>query len=678
MSVRLHKVDGYAGSGKSITLRRVAWEAAVEHSKLVMWLNKGGLLRVELIDEICEITGERVFLFVEDALDYLRELERLIENARQKKQKLTVVFGARTNEWNVVSPSFESQINSEYELRDLSDRETIDLLEKLEAASCLGALERVPSENRKEHFVLTSQRQLLVALHEATFGKSFEEIVLDEYRNIQPDEAKALYLDVCTLHRFGVGVRAGLISRISGVSFTRFKDKLLGPLEHVVEIFHDAYSRDFAYRSRHTLVSDLVFRGVFDDPEDRANQIVRVVSSMNVDYESDRKAFSELVRGRELAVLFSDRVLADRVFEAALNSGADRSHIEHQKAVFEMNHPGGSYIRADRSLDEAEKHANTNSSDAIFHTRATLLRAKANQSNNDLEKQKYRSDAEGLLAKLIRKRKNSHPIHTLGQIYLDELKERSENITDQTLAGLITRIEKVLEDGHANYPGDTYLLGLEASIANELNDSPRAQEVLSEAIKKNPHDQHMAIRLSRIMKKRGDIDGAKSVLSDCIQKTPTARRAKYQLAILLINEGSQEANKEISSLLRSAFSDGDTNYDAQFWFARHEYIFGNREVSAKYFQTLSENAPNIRKVTNLNRSSIKGENGEIKRYTASIKNIRDTFCFVHIREINDDIFIHRSECDDATWVSLKVGDTVSISIQFSFKGPRGFEMRAES
>ena len=108
-------------------------------------------------------------------------------------------------------------------MRDLSEAEIQRLLKKLAQHNCLGHLKNLTEKERLDTFRLTAERQLLVALHEATSGKSFEELVFDEYKNIVPAEARILYLDICTLHRLRVPVRAGLISRISGISYERFR-----------------------------------------------------------------------------------------------------------------------------------------------------------------------------------------------------------------------------------------------------------------------------------------------------------------------------------------------------------------------------------------------------------------------------------------------------------------------
>ena len=213
-------------------------------------------------------------------------------------------------------------------------------------------------------------------------------------------------------------------------------------------------------------------------------------------------------------------------------------------------------------------------------------------------------------------------------------------------------------------------------MATELNDSPRALDALIDAVHRNPYDQHLAIRLSRMHIRKENVKEAQVVLSNCIDKTPTARRAKYQLAMLLMKNNEPDEIKEIGRLLRSGFSDGDTNYDIQFWYARHEYLYGDRENSRKYFDTLRQNGTRILKYANPTKSMVNDSDGSSKRFTASIINIRDSYCFAHVSELNDDIFVHCTDCaNDDDWKTMRLGDTVTLLINFNSKGPHGVDLK---
>lgn len=673
-TLSVHLLKGYAGSGKTITLMRIAWESAVEQEKSVFWLSAGGVLRHDLIEELSELTDNRIFIFVEDVVQHAREVEKLAKLSKNKSLAITIILGARTNEWNVTGPELNIETNTEYELRDLSNTEIDALIIKLDKNGCLGELENHSEEDRRSHFALSSKRQLLVALHEATTGKSFEVIVKDEYKNIQPTDAKLLYLDVCTLHRFGVGVRAGLISRVTGIGFSYFQENLLKPLEHVIRIYNDAYSKDFAYATRHPIVADIVFRTVLTDPEDRSNQIVRVVGQMNTDYQSDKRAFTQFVKGKELAELFSDRLLADRIFDAALNSGAEKSHIELQKAIFELNHPGGTIARAKKSLDLAEQNSQPYLIPFIKNTRATMLRRQALDADNVLAAAKFREDAEEILKGLCSQSRSPYPFHTLAALYLDEIDLSVKHVIDsggvwptsRNFENSIKKTEKTLNKALAYFPEDDHLRALEARLADKLKDTPKALDVLRAANNNNPHEEYIAIRYARLLISQSDLETAEKVLRRCVEVNPNARRAKYDLSRLLINENDLHNNTEISKLLRSAFSDGDSNYDTQFWYARHEYLFGNRTQGVSVFNSLAK----VRKIPRA-IGTVRDSDQSKKVFTGTVKSKYDSYCFVGIGELNSDVYVHHMEFDENVWANMKIGSTVNLHVAFNYKGAVG-------
>lgn len=675
---KVYLLKGYAGSGKSIAMRRAAWESAVINGKFTFWLKEGGICRPDSIVELCQNTDERVYIFIEEAVAQIDNVEALIRQAKSNKISLTIILAARTNEWNVAGDKISRSIDDNFELHGLSDREIDQLIDRLRSKKCMGALEGLSIEDQKSLFRLTSDRQLLVALHEATAGTPFEDIVMDECRNIFPPEAQSLYLDVCTLHRFGVGMRSGLVSRVSNITFNDFETRLHRPLEHLVQVYMDAQSRDHAYQTRHRIVADIVFRGFYEDPQNRSDQIVRIVESMNTDYESDEKAFAQLLRGRDLAELFLDRSLADRIFDAASRSGANLSHIEHQRAVFELGHPDGDVDYAERAIVVAERECRPQNLDSIRHTKARILVAKAKKVRGTLACNKFLGDAEEILERLVRKKRSPHAFVTLGRIYLDRIAQADVNTVSQggettserALTDATKDLERRLAEGTALFPGDSHLGSLEADFAQALNDSPRAFDALRATHTKNPQDEFVAARLARMLENQSEYSAAVGVLRKCIENNPSARRAKTQLAKHLIELNDPQSYPEIKRLLRSSFSDGDTNREARFWYARHEYLYGNRDIGAQHFHELSVSP--VRAVSRIDRASVVLDaTGNKKRFTGTIKTIREGFCFVRVPELNNEVYIHHSDIDGRTLDELSVGERVSLLIMFSFRGPCG-------
>ena len=108
--VRCFLLKGHAGSGKNITLKRTAWEGATEDDQLILYLREGGIIRKELIHELYRLTGKRLNLFINDIVKVLPEAVDLIKFANRHEIRLTLIFGARTNEWNVYGGELANKI----------------------------------------------------------------------------------------------------------------------------------------------------------------------------------------------------------------------------------------------------------------------------------------------------------------------------------------------------------------------------------------------------------------------------------------------------------------------------------------------------------------------------------------------------------------------------------------
>src|SRR5205814_1284543 len=66
---KFYLLKAHAGAGKSVTLRRVAWEAAKTYEKLVLFLSPTGTLNIRYLEEIAGLTNRTIYLFVDDAGD---------------------------------------------------------------------------------------------------------------------------------------------------------------------------------------------------------------------------------------------------------------------------------------------------------------------------------------------------------------------------------------------------------------------------------------------------------------------------------------------------------------------------------------------------------------------------------------------------------------------------------
>ena len=191
-----------AGSGKTVFLRRIAWESAVEYGKLCLYVRPHARINYEALRELQQRSTDRLFLFVDDVAVRAGEIAAVIGRARQEGLLLTVIGAERHNEWSTgASDVLEPLVTDDYDLRRLTNSEIEQLVDLLNKHDCAGRLSELSRDAQLAEFHTRAGRHLLIALHEVTSGKPFEDILLHEYQQIQPDLAKQIYLAVCVLNQ---------------------------------------------------------------------------------------------------------------------------------------------------------------------------------------------------------------------------------------------------------------------------------------------------------------------------------------------------------------------------------------------------------------------------------------------------------------------------------------------
>ena len=97
----LYMIAAAAGAGKSVLLRRLAWEASTEADVLSLYVRPFGNPSPDELSELYRLTGRRIFLHWDDAASNVADLFRLISYAKQKEVPITVISAERINEWNM-------------------------------------------------------------------------------------------------------------------------------------------------------------------------------------------------------------------------------------------------------------------------------------------------------------------------------------------------------------------------------------------------------------------------------------------------------------------------------------------------------------------------------------------------------------------------------------------------
>ena len=655
-------IKGFGGSVKSVLLKRLAWESAVVFDKLCLYFKPGSVLRAEPILELYNYVKERIYLFIDNALENEAGIIDCIKKMQRDGVPLTIISTERINQLNEEKP-IQNFITQEYKLTYLKDNEIDLLLEKLELHNSLGYLENKTIEERKNELGEKAGRVLLVALYEATGGKPFEEIIIDEYNSIIDEDAQSLYLTVSVFHRLNTKARAGLISRIHNIGFHQFKERLFKPLEYIVFSERDNFIGDYIYSTRHTFIAQIIFELVLKNEQDRYDEYIRIIQNLDIDYQSDWFAFLDITNARKLKEIFNDPIRIRNIYDLAETISPDDPKLIQQRGIYEMISNAGSIFTAQKLL----KRANSLAPDdlIISHSLAEVSIKKAELSNSAPEKNQYLTEAESLCRKIIKKQKDhSYSYHSLLKIALIRFTDTIEKNSSSGIENQMKNFEKILNEAKQSFPDQEFILEIEARFNEIMDNEPKAVSLLEEAYKLNKASPYLAIRFSKILDKQGLLEGAIKVLKETNDLNPNDRDVNYLLATLL-SKNDPTNYEDIIHFYRRSFTMGDTRYESQFWYARALYLNGLIDKAKPIFKDLTS-ARVPPHVKNRAKGIVLTKSG-IESFKGTIINHESSFAFIRREKHGDDIFVFK-DSKIKNWEEYRIGINVTFNVAFNYKG----------
>lgn len=672
---QLYMLLGYAGSGKSVSIKRIAWEAATQHDRICLFIKSGSILKAEPIIELYNYLKERIYIFIDDINELSDEIQIFIKKIEKDNIPITILGTERINIWNTQCQEITTIVKDIYKLEYLNDREIQLLINKLDKYDSLGYLKEKNDKERKEALSYKAGRELLVALYESTSGKPFAEIVVDEYNSIPDDTAKSVYLTVSILHRLGGQARAGLISRIHNISFTQFKEKLIRPLEFIVFDKYDSKINDIVYVTRHRQIAELIFSEVLKTKQLMFDEYTRLLSCLNIDYENDRQAFLYLINARNLQEVFSDPKMIRELYRTAIEKNPRDAKLLQQNAIFEMSAKGGDLKNSESLLNQATKIQKNDI--VLLHSFVELAISKAEKAKTQLEINQSLQEGERIAYSLISKNKNHpHAYHSLLKINLFKLKNVIHGEDGPTIERVIKETEELFNQINQLFPHQEFILEAESQFNSILENSPKAVELLQQAYNINKRSPYLCLKLCDLYDKNNDYQKALNILEETLKLIPNDKDVNFKYALLLIKYNPADINN-IQHHLKRSFTKGDNRHQAQFWFARTLYIAGSIDDAKQYFQELSKASisPSIRSKP---RAKIR-DNGSLVRFKGSISTIESQYGFIKRDGTGDDIFYYKFEnlTSERNWDNLTKHKRVSFNIAFNFKGPIAVNVRIE-
>lgn len=665
-------LQGSAGSGKTIALRRAAYDAATALDEFVVWLRTTGQPRAETFEELYGLTGKRIVFFVDQVSLHASAIATLLRRLNDKGIPIIVIAAEREADWGSYCSVLEEMYTPEiFNLRNLSEREAEDLVDLLERHKCLGQLHAKRKQDRVAAFLDQDRadRQLLVALHELTQGKPFEKIILEEYERITPDGARQLYLDIATMHQFGVIARAGAISRVSGIRFNDFEERFFAPLRDIVNVVHDPYTGDKGYETRHSRVSNILFGVACPNDEEKARQLSRILMGLDAGFSSDKRVIESVCKGRTLARTFSHVEPARQVFEAALRILPNSAFLHQQAAMLEYLHQNGSL---DHAQDLAESARALDDNNHIYiHTLAEVARRQANYAASKVLSERFRAQSRSYLNEIWLKdsRKDLSFCRLLIDEAVDLLRGLPEDAKDHELIEFDDKVDEAIDRlrrAQQDFPNEAEFPSAEGQLWQRLGESENATKAFKKAIAVRPRNSGAFARLSRIQKVGGSHTEAYQTLEKALEQFPNDKNVHLQIALLKFDMGVETA-PEAEFHLKSSFGPGDHNFEARFLLAEFLFWAGRADESKKIFDEIDAKAPEkFRKQAPATDDVITSKLGE---YAGTVKSPKDRFFFIRFGGYPAAIFSHMSSLVDVSFDELQVGSQVMFKLRFNRRGP---------
>lgn len=198
---------GSAGCGKSTVLRRAGLNLS-RSGRIVYLTNSEELPKPsDLATALCTLPSRAILLF-DNAEIALSVLSSMCDSLKVIDKPPIIIIASRTNDFDRRIGKVSNDIAiQEIHIPRLNKGEIIEVLKKLDENNLLGRLQGMNEKQRIYEFETRANKQILVAMREATSGRGFDIIIEDEFKTLESYETKVLYLCVALATEAGYRIK---------------------------------------------------------------------------------------------------------------------------------------------------------------------------------------------------------------------------------------------------------------------------------------------------------------------------------------------------------------------------------------------------------------------------------------------------------------------------------------
>ena len=460
-------ITGTAGTGKSSAIMWLGKKLNKE-GVTTAWLDSSGKpSKRQLLDSFKKF-GNIGALLIDGADVYGRGLSDILMSLHLQHPRLIIVIETRSQKIDqIIRPvELKNYEVNEYTMPGVTDKDIDNILLVLENEHRLGVLRALSWEQRVNAFKRVANRQLLVAMYEATTGNKFAERAKDELSDLDAEE-RLIY---------------GLVSAASAYRYTLTRDEILiasgdvnndtlNKLDRLVrrKIIVHAAAGGTRVKARHRVIADLVYNVLVESGEFkrvlRGLFMIAVAKTTDATPRNSRPA--RLLRTicshgfltRTVGVDIGRTVLSEFEYGLAWNA-----HYWLHRGALELSVD---------NIDVAENFlfqaAHLNPNDLFIDSELALLNfKKAIKNPTDIGSRSLVDSACASIESIVQRSPElgAHAIHILGnqglewvEVGLPEYDEKKE---------FLHYIEKNVKDGLVQNPGEEYLEELSVRIHRSI------------------------------------------------------------------------------------------------------------------------------------------------------------------------------------------------------------------
>lgn len=450
---------GTAGSGKSTIIKRLSLQLS-QNGRTVFLTYSDFIPRADHILDVISSIKESVILVFDNAKNVLPQIMGIIKECNKLEKPPIFIISIRNNHYDKLNYFIDPEIvnKQDFKIPDLDDNEINSLIEKLEQYNLLGLLQGKSSNDRFREFKYKAKKQILIAMKEATKGLSFDEIIKDEFNQINSYEAKTLCLCVA------INTELGYTNSIQDfVGFSKVThSEALNYLHTILAgtIVWTGNNND-RFILRHRVLADYLIK-YCADIDMLKEAYIRVLSILAPELKRNsgpsRKfnLYKSLINHHTLYQRFRKNIeCARNVYDSVSSFFNDDSQFWLQYGSLEVEGEGGDLNLAENYLDQAESLSPNNP--YIKNAKSNLYYKQSFFTNNFIQAQECKRKADEIAQEQILSIGNEDPhIHHIfcrGNYYFI-----SKWVTDRAdKSNKLKELKKLIESAIKIHPRDKKL-----------------------------------------------------------------------------------------------------------------------------------------------------------------------------------------------------------------------------